>query len=294
MKSISPSSAQTYQICPRKYRLQHLERWRGEPSASMEVGSLVDYGVKQVWTGEKCPELYEPHHNVDEVEIIQAEAMVSGYSKNFIDDQPGTHYPDFRIEADGFEGILDCLSISQSGKKALIRELKTTGQKRELLPNSVRMQTLEMNDQLTIYSHLVRQHFPEVEEVEVNYEVIWRDSYGPKMRKQIRRKKDESEEDYEERKLGNTETLNEYRVRLMDAYEIDFETRFAQVRYAPMATREKERIHELRHVLMNMSEDDAYIRNPNACSMYGGCQYVGVCTGQERIEENFSQEQRND
>ena len=229
-----------------------------------------------------------------EVEIIQAEAMVSGYSKNFIDDQPGTHYPDFRIEADGFEGILDCLSISQSGKKALIRELKTTGQKRELLPNSVRMQTLEMNDQLTIYSHLVRQHFPEVEEVEVSYEVIWRDSYGPKMRKQIRRKKDESEEDYAERKLGNTETLDEYRVRLMDAYETDFENRFAQVRYVPMAGREKERIHELKHVLMNMSEDDAYIRNPNACSMYGGCQYVGVCTGQERIEENFSQEQRND
>ena len=121
--------------------------------------------------------------------------------------------------------------------------------------------------------------------------VITSSAKGPKQKKTIRKKKDESELQFSARKLANRESMTEFSRRMREVYRTE-EERFIRRNVAIAYLEHEEKMSEILRIARNIEQPSQIlgvefprIRNTQACmTRYGTCEFFEVCTGFDSLD----------
>lgn len=205
-------------------------------------------------------------------ELFRAEKYdVLGIEKEF----------EFVFEGVKYVGKMDAVMRDNETGEIILWEHKNVSSKEAADPTSLYWRLLPMNTQMAIYAKYLIEEYSSP--VSVMYDVV---ITSPKSRpgqisKGIRRRKDETHNEFAQRKLDNTETLPQFASRLTDTYLNEAEGRFIRQLMPLMNDAVDTRMFELSNLSHRLDEMDVPTRNPGRCSSYGGCAFVNACLGLE-------------
>ena len=301
---ITQSSLGLYRACPRRYQWRYIKGWRDQtPSDALEIGTLVHRGLDLFWTStswsdarrtlvQESPKFF--HSEEGKIYLAQVLAYVEGYYTQYnLDDWETLGVEeDFKIEIGGveFAGKMDARARRKSDGKQFLIEHKTA----KFADDSYFARLASaMNTQLVLYREAVR--IMSGEDCGLLYDVILKSNSAPTYRAdettgkipRPRRRKDESEEDFDVRKMSLMETLDEYRVRLTQDYIGNPDKYIRKI----ITCTEQEHEEALKDILFvaaqihQSKEHERYPRNSNNCWSYGrNCEYFNICVGVDTPE----------
>jgi hypothetical protein len=319
------SSINAGMACPKLYKFKYKDRYRSsQVSGPMNIGILVHKGLEYFWRGQSLENALQAMDrealtdwwiaDPGRIAFRKAKAYVWGYYQKW--DQPGgDEYKDFDIyieqefqfTLDGvtWAGKFDALLHDKQNNNVTVLEHKTTATAIDD-ETSVYFQKLPMDIQCTIYreaalrmctgdaiDHMGRrvklfggQDDYSYKLPTVTYDVINTTKSSPKQKKKIAKRKVETDEEYAKRKEENQESMIEFYLRVVNAYETNPDK---YVRYDIPCTydQHKIRLQELTRYANLLKDRDKQgfleIRNSTSCSNYGGCDFLDVCLGRETL-----------
>ena len=146
-----------------------------------------------------------------------------------------------------------------------------------------------LDPQLVGYAQALSQSSDEP--VDMMYDVIKKhSSLGPKLRKGVRKKKDETAEEWEMRRADETETWEEYGDRVMADYRAD-PAKYFKRRYISRTKKELEEWSTEFRVdaeeIQRAKERDVHPKVHGACGKaHYKCEYFDVCTSMCSIDDD--------
>lgn len=187
-------------------------------------------------------------------------------------------------------GKLDKVLRNKKDGKLYVKDHKTTKDEIED-PSSDYWQIKILDPQLVGYQQALEEEFSEP--VVMIYDTIMKHgSKGPKLRKGVRKKKSETDEEWELRKADETESWDEYAQRVMDDYRDNTQKYFKR----RIIYRNQEELVEWgEEFLMDAASIEltrkmkVYPKNHGSCGkLHYKCEYFNVCTKMDSIEsDNF-------
>jgi len=301
---ITQSSLGLYRACPRRYQWRYIKGWRDQtPAEALEIGTLVHRGLDLFWTSTSWRDarrtLLEErskffYSEEGKIFLAQVLAYVEGYYEKYSLDgwEPlGVEESfDLRIGGIQFAGKMDARARRRSDGKQFLIEHKTAKFADDGYFSRL---ASAMNPQLVLYREAVR--IMTGEDCGLLYDVILKSNSAPTYRAdestgkipRPRRRKDEPEEDFAERKRSLMETLDEYRARLAQDY-IGNKDKYIRKIITCTEQEHEEALKDILFVAAQMHESkkqNRYPRNSNACWSYGrNCEYFNICVGVDTPE----------
>lgn len=190
----------------------------------------------------------------------------------------------FEVEIDGhkFVGVFDAVGYDPETDTFYIIELKTTSSEAAVQGGKSWWESKQIANQPIIYTTALKKLKGEDINVEMMYIVIRTTSSKPKLKPGVRRKKDESKEDYELRKKDSMETIDEWEARLREEYKDP--SKFMLDTIVLMDSKVSERMQEIQDVIHMVNGQKTWPKNPGNCGSFGGCAFLDVCLGQSSLE----------
>ena len=284
-------------------------------STALEVGTAAHMGINEFWRkgNETCAMSALNEHissaeffatEQGEIEAAKVRAYVAGYARRWADS-----YSLFDVVAvehewewsadDGqgpihFAGKMDLVLRRKQDGKIIIWDHKTSGVEDAKVFGSPWWSRLVMDTQVTLYREASSHIFDELggRLPEFWYDVVITSSAkGPKQKKTIRKKKDESELQFSARKLANRESMTEFSRRMREVYRTE-EERFIRRNVAIAYLEHEEKMSEILRIARNIEQPSQIlgvefprIRNTQACmTRYGTCEFFEVCTGFDSLD----------
>jgi hypothetical protein len=302
---MSATSLTTAQQCEQLYYWQYDKNFREVwKSVGLSTGTIMHVGEESYMRGhslEKAIEAMEgeaAEEGFDEDPLfnIRNRAYIKGYYAQW-EDADAQLFAEKRYEVLGieeefaFDYVIDGVGTRFVGKmdavvkdnvtgEIILWEHKNVSNKDAMDPSSLYYRLLPMNNQLAIYVSYLQQKFNSP--VSVMYDVV---VTSPRMKpgqvkKGLKRRKDESLEDWETRKANNMETLPQFAERIEQLY-LDSGERYMRFPVQIMNSQVESRMSELCRLAQRIDVMDEPIRNTHRCSSYGGCAFVNSCLGIE-------------
>lgn len=183
-----------------------------------------------------------------------------------------------------FKGFFDVILFDKARNVYQIFELKTTSSEAAISGGKMWWETKLMANQPVIYHEALKKVIgdPNID-IEIVYFVIRSTTGKPKLKPGIRKKKDESKEEYELRKADSIESYDEWFERLMEEYRGN-ESKFALSPMVFMKSDIENRMSEVTDIIAMVEGQTSFPRNPGNCSSFGGCAFVDVCLGTSTLE----------
>ena len=284
-------------------------------SKALEVGTAAHVGINEFWRkgNAACAVAALDEHiksteffasESGEIEAVKVRAYVGGYchrwaeSYNLFDVIAVEHEWEWAAD-DGlgpvqFAGKMDLILRRKKDGKLIIWDHKTSGVEDAKMFGSPWWSRLVMDTQVTLYREAASFIFDELEGKlpEFWYDVVITSSAkGPKQKKTIRKKKDESELQFSARKLANRESMTEFSRRMREMYRAE-EERFIRRNIAIAHLEHDEKMGEILRIARNIEQPSQVlgvefprIRNTQACmTRYGTCEFFEVCTGFDSLD----------
>ena len=183
-------------------------------------------------------------------------------------------------------GKLDALVRRKSDGQLIIIEHKTAGAfSKADDPSSPYWTKLSMDNQSCSYVH----HIEELtgERPLIMYDIVLKSRSTP-LKSRKRKKKDETDAEFQLRIAGDNESIQEYQARLANKYVEECSTRYFRQVVNITSNELEMKIDELNQVAQQIhsNTDKIRIRNTTACSSFGSaCEFMGVCTGLEQLDD---------
>jgi len=183
-----------------------------------------------------------------------------------------------------FKGFIDVVLFDKARNVYQILDLKTTSSEAAISGGKMWWETKLMANQPVIYHEALKKVIgdPTID-IEIVYFVIRTTTGKPKLRPGVRKKKDESKEEYELRKADSIESHDEWFERLMGEY-LGNKSKFALSSMVFLKSDIDNRMNEIIDVIAMTEHQTSFPRNPGNCSSFGGCAFVDVCLGTSTLE----------
>ena len=278
MYIVTASSLNTYSSCPRKYQYKYMEEFESTlPQDALLIGSAVHIGIEQFWLGKTAAEMFE---SVEEyyretpgfwgsekgaVEKIKITAYLYGYIKERAEMLP----------------LYEVLGGEEKWKTSAARDIED--------PMSVFWAKLTFDTQVVMYLDAAQRKYGLKHRPRFIYDVIRKTKSKPSMTKRASRKKAETKFQFEARKASLTETLPQFKARVMKEYTTDpsrFMWREILITHDEVERRQDELFILEKQIQAAPLQYDLP-RNPNSClSAWGACPFFPVCAGQDDLSSS--------
>tara|TARA_R110002126_G_scaffold182843_3_gene331462 strand:- start:967 stop:1956 length:990 start_codon:yes stop_codon:yes gene_type:complete len=303
MNTLTNSERSTHKRCIRKwhycYGLGRIPVLTPEP---FFFGSAIGLGLDAIWNDKPFINPFQDYlgkHGYKDIEKLwplfyKGRAMLTVYKELYANDKDNweliaTEHPiSYDMGGVTLRGMLDKVLRNKANGQLYVLDHKTTKDDIDD-PSNDYWQIKILDPQLVGYMVALEAEFNEP--VTMIYDTIKKHgSKGPKMRKGVRRKKTESDEEWEMRKADETESWDEYASRVMTEYRTDTDKYFKR----RVIERTKEEMEEFRTEFL---EDAVMIESSKATGVYPmnhgscgkaqwKCEYFNVCTKMESIESD--------
>ncbi len=298
--------------CPTLYKYKYVDLYRTLPTVAMFTGLTIHKGLEGFFSFMSLKESIDKMEKYMDEELpgwtddqaIAWEKMKVYLECYFLkwspDDLEGMDIyieQEFRFKSDlglEFGGKWDVLIYDPKTMTALIYEHKTTSSKLESEADSY-FAKLPLDVQCTIYREAAYQFLTTkecklVEMPRLMYDVIKTTKSKPKTKKRIVKRKNETDAELLQRKEDAMETVREFGERIRDEYfPKDGESKKYFRHEVPyVASNHKRRLIELtEYAKLLSSKGFQEIRNSTSCGNYGGCAFMDVCLGRERLDDSL-------
>lgn len=314
MYIVTASSLNTYSSCPRKYQYKYMEEFESTlPQDALLIGSAVHIGIEQFWLGKTAAEMFE---SVEEyyretpgfwgsekgaVEKIKITAYLYGYIKERAEMLP--LYEVLGVEEKWSEtlhvqtmemtsnraGKFDLVLRRKSDGEVFVVDHKTSAARDIEDPMSVFWAKLTFDTQVVMYLDAAQRKYGLKHRPRFIYDVIRKTKSKPSMTKRASRKKAETKFQFEARKASLTETLPQFKARVMKEYTTDpsrFMWREILITHDEVERRQDELFILEKQIQAAPLQYDLP-RNPNSClSAWGACPFFPVCAGQDDLSSS--------
>jgi len=283
------SSIRDWRTCRRLWRYRHLDLVRPVASGkALNVGRAVHRGLELLATGTTLSETLAvvtlETNDVDSVELARVRAMLRGYHAAW------AHTFDAWQTVSVEEEFKFRLSQSEvAGKKDAVKRHVTAGLhlwEYKTSSDDIADVACDFWQRLAIDAQVSLYQWRTEGDPAIMYDVLRKPQGGPKSKEAIRRRKIETDEEFNARKEAARETIEEFEERLVSDMAADQPKYF--VRRVIHRTREQsqEIINELlEDVQVIEAYRGLYPRNDSACrGKFGTCIYLGVCGGTESLD----------
>lgn len=278
MRLLTNSECRCYRECPRKHKLRYHLGYR--PLATPEplrFGSLVHYGLEQLWSGHAI-DLSTAGTGSDAFELAKAQAMLDGYVTRWgqpenvqaVECEFATTLTNPKTGAASrtyqLGGKLDAIQLPATV------EHKTSGS--DISPGSDYWRQLHLDQQVSIYFRGAASLGYNV--TECLYDVLGKPKLRP-YKANKRRKEDETPEEYGQR------------IREVIAAEPGkYYQRGTVVRLADEAEEAAWDLWQTARLIRESELAQRWPRNPDACFKWGrACEYFDHCTGCASLDDEF-------
>ena len=311
MHIVTASSLNTYSKCPRRYQYRYLEEF--EPTAPQDallVGTAVHIGIERFWLGDESSEVFRHVEEFyretpsfwsgprGEIERAKVDAYLYGYIReraSMVKD-----YEVLGVEEEWREtlhvqpmdlhsqraGKFDLVIRRKSDGEVFVVDHKTSGSRDIEDPMSVFWSKLTFDTQVVMYLDAAQRKYNLSRRPRFIYDVIRKTKSKPSMTKRVSKRKTETKFQFEARKASVTETLAQYKARVLKEYTSDpsrFIWREILITHDEVERRQDE-LFILEKQIQNAPLQYDLPRNPNACmSAWGSCPYFPVCAGQDDL-----------
>ena len=311
MHIVTASSLNTYSKCPRRYQYRYLEEF--EPTAPQDallVGTAVHIGIERFWLGDESSEVFRHVEEFyretpsfwsgprGEIERAKVDAYLYGYiheRASMVKD-----YEVLGVEEEWREtlhvqpmdlhsqraGKFDLVIRRKSDGEVFVVDHKTSGSRDIEDPMSVFWSKLTFDTQVVMYLDAAQRKYNLSRRPRFIYDVIRKTKSKPSMTKRVSKRKTETKFQFEARKASVTETLAQYKARVLKEYTSDssrFIWREILITHDEVERRQDE-LFILEKQIQNAPLQYDLPRNPNACmSAWGSCPYFPVCAGQDDL-----------
>ena len=266
------------------------------------IGTGVHIGLEHFWKGASLQEALihtkeymnsEPYFEAEGwVEKLRMQAYITGYYARWLKDRDlynivGVEH-EFVIE-NRKAGKLDVLVRRKSDNKLIIIEHKTASPYAKAdEPDSPYWQKLSMDTQICFYVRNIQLMFMG-EQPEVIYDVIIKSRSTP-LKGKARKRKDESDAAFAQRKAEGAETRGEYLARIKDVYVNEGHERYFRKTIHLTDDELNRKSEEIERTIKDIYDNRPYsygrVRNTTACIGMGStCEFLGVCTGLEQLDD---------
>jgi hypothetical protein len=303
---LTNSERGTYRQCPRKWYYNYeLQRITPYPQEPLFFGSAIGLGLDAIWEGKE--DYITPFKDYLEANGFQSDdkkdrmltlyywgvGMLDGYKKHFNFDAWELVAVEHQIEWEvgggiTLRGMIDKVIRNKETGYLFVLDHKTTSMDVHDM-SSLFWTSKAIDPQLVGYSLALEQEMGEP--VYMIYDAIKKHgSKGPKLKAGVRKKKDESEEDWAERKADNTESWEEYAARVHE----DYMTKPERYYKTGVINRNNAELEEWKAeflvdaaCIFNSRFYNAHPKVASACSAYGKtCEYLAVCSHMDSIDSN--------
>jgi hypothetical protein len=147
-------------------------------------------------------------------------------------------------------------------------------------------QRLALDTQLAVYQYATEREHGETPAI--LYDVVKKPGGGPRMKQRIVRRKSETDEEFEARKLAAIETLDEFEERLVTDMLAAPDEHLVRREVHRTGEQQAQAVDELRETIRELETyQGSYPRNDAACrTRFGLCPYLGVCAGVETLDSD--------
>ena len=302
---MSATSLTTAQQCEQLYYWQYVKNLREtSTSQGLSTGTIMHVGQESYMRGHNLraainameEDAAEYGYDKDPLFNVRNRAYIKGYYNRWEDSDAelfqAEKYDVLGIEEEfafdyvvngigaRFIGKMDAVMRDNATGEIILWEHKNVSNKDASDPSSLYYRLLPMNNQIAIYVSYLQQKFNAP--VSVMYDVVVtspRTKPG-QVKRGIKRRKDETPDEFAERKAANMETIPQFAERIEQLY-LDDSARFMRQKIPVMNNQIESRMNELIEVATRIDSMDMPIRNTHRCSSYGGCAFVNSCLGIE-------------
>jgi len=218
--------------------------------------------------------------DLNNYEVIGVEVE---FSRVICDVSGSQRHEAYRIAA----GKLDALVRRKSDGQLIIIEHKTAGAYSKADdPSSIYWTKLSMDNQSCSYVH----HIEELtgERPLIMYDVVLKTRSAP-LKSKKRKKKTETDAEFQLRIAGDNESTQEYQTRLANKYVEECGDRYFRQVINITSNELEEKVKELGYIAQQIHSNTGEgirIRNTTACNSFGStCEFMGVCTGLEQLDD---------
>jgi len=311
MHIVTASSLNTYSKCPRRYQYRYLEEF--EPTAPQDallIGTAVHIGIEKFWQDKPAEEVFAAidEYYKESPRFWQSDkgalekAKITAYMYGYIKARASmlSLYEVLGVEEEWREtlhvqpmdlhsnraGKFDLVLRRKSDGEVFVVDHKTSAARDIEDPMAVFWAKLTFDTQIVMYLDAAQRKYSLNRRPRFIYDVIRKTKSKPSMTKRVSKRKTETKFQFEARKASVTETLVQYRARVLKEYTTD-PTRFMWREILITHDEVERRQDELFLLEKQMQEAPLQYdlpRNPNACmSAWGSCPYFPVCAGQDDL-----------
>ena len=312
------SSTSCFMRCAKLYHYKYELGYRQAATIpAYLIGTAVHIGLESFWKGEPFTAAMasivkfvktESYFTTDAGKLEQARvyAYIKGYYSKWASDLDlyevlGVEVEFKRVKRDTqnsrlvfgdvlkgqvVAGKLDALVRRKSDGQLIIIEHKTAGAYSKADDfGSTYWSKLSMDNQACIYVDNIEKLTGE--KPLIMYDIVLKTRSTP-LKSKKRKKKDETDSEFQLRYQADSESMQGYQTRLANKYVAECDSRyFRQIVYFAGGELE-EKIEEIESVSQAIDSNvgGTRIRNTVACNSFGStCEFMGVCTGLEQLDD---------
>jgi len=298
IKHVSASSLSCFQQCEAKWWYQYHQGWRVKKKGKGLLTGLAMHEAQELFLkGDNLDAAIDSVEqdaisegwDEDPLFLPKVRAYIKGYYKAWSGNQPQWFTDSEMIDLEGwftyvpdeqakslfpFVGKIDGVYLDEANDRVIVLEHKNVSSKDATDLSSSFWRGLSMDTQLAIYADYFTKRYDKP--VWVYYDVtitspnsriksIWDGEKGKKVRR--------------------PETLEEFEERLTIDYVENGKDKYIRQLIPILDHNRERRMNELIQVANRMIGSPP-IRNISSCKNFGGCEYLEVCLGNERLEES--------
>jgi hypothetical protein len=273
-------------------------------SKALLIGDAVHQALELFWRGESLEAAIERvtgvcvgsfwESDTGQLERTRVEIMLNGYWKSWADARSEWEFVDSEAviwtnydERAGLvlAGKIDALARYLPDGRLFMVEHKTSSEPASSTGDDY-WQRLKIDSQVSLYKMILERQLGEP--IYVLYDVLRKISKKPKLLAGVRKRRDESAEEWERRKAESRETLPDFAARMLQEIDGEQQKWFVRREIHRLDTDHESFWSDLQATMGEMfgRENQTYPRNDAACmARFGTCPYLDVCTGTMTLDD---------
>jgi len=311
LKHYSATSTSRFLECEQKFHYEYVQGYRSiGKGGGLKTGIIMHIAEEAYWRketidraidlAEKAAAL-EGWSQEDPLFMARIRAYIQGYYHRWAEQDKDTFLNperysilgwelefEYMIDGNRFIGKMDAVLHDIDRDIILLVEHKNTSRKNSQDLSSSYYQILPMDTQLNIYADYLYKTYNLP--VHVLYDVVTTSpATKPGGKKKIARRKSETNEEFQQRKIDNIESVDDFEKRMVHNYT-NTPINFTRKEIPILGHTRDRKIAEIAQIVIQINElgrtERPPVRNTNSCSNYGGCEFFNCCIGTERVEES--------
>lgn len=309
LRLVSDSELRVYRACPRRHRYAYRDLRRPiEKHEALRFGSLWHLGQEEWWAKDGEPEdklaaglfrlRLEEQNGVDPYHLVTAEELLLAYTARWASQSYRTIAVEKAFEVPLVNpetgassrtfvrgGKIDAIVEDDEGKLHLFEHKTTQSDVEEGSTYWKRVRALDT--QVSTYVSAAKAMGFDV--VDCVYDVVRKPGIRPLKATPVESRKYTAKGLLYANQREHDETPEEFRLRLREDINERPERYFARAPIVRLEEEERDHAFDVWQVtrLMREAELAGFApKNPDACSNFGGCPYLPVCTGEASIDDD--------